>query len=548
MALEHCKQGFWACSLRMEMIVPALLQSFGVDLYGLNYGLQVGLLREGSCDEPCGACSGYGGHGCTWWGDGTHDLFVEDYSAHCTGVCQVGASNVSLVPFPFDYRQSDIRILSIDEKLWSAFEQWAALSPYLENNVEWVLWDVRRRRAHYEAAAAAEMAAAAVTTTTTTTTTTTKSKTPLFPLSPSSSLSFTHGSTHSAPPAVGPPGYPAALAAYSSPLRIDESTTMTKQRESQKAPHRMVATVNATSFVGSFLVSVSLGEHDNLNTAGDLLTAVATILDNAIQNGNLSTDLATACSCDVTVTSAVAALATDLYPTLLPTVLSVAPTTPAPSALPTPQPSIAFFGGLSPEVVETATTVAAATVGATVGGAVGASVTTATAGSVASATGSGAAGSVASGTASGAGAGGASSSGAGAGGTGGTGGVGGSGAGGGGANGASNNLVGDPLSLLFAAQSIGITAKLSGMTATYKNDFASSFSTFNLQMAPPKWAKSGMRMDWWPGSFFKDRTKDNAEDDNQAENMDVAASSTTSVSQHTRSQDPGPKKPEFNNV
>ena len=40
--------------------------------------------------------------------------------------------------------------------------------------------------------------------------------------------------------------------------------------------------------------------------------------------------------------------------------------------------------------------------------------------------------------------------------------------GGGGGSGGSNNMAGDPLSLLFAAQSIGVTAKLSGMTSTYR--------------------------------------------------------------------------------
>lgn len=91
--------------------------------------------------------------------------------------------------------------------------------------------------------------------------------------------------------------------------------------------------------------------------------------------------------------------------------------------------------------------------------------------------------------------------GAGGGGAGAGGGVsGGSGGGGGPSGQESGNAGGDPLSLLFLVQASAITGKLSDMPDTYVDGFAGSFSMFNLQLSPPRWAKStvnGRRlMDW----------------------------------------------------
>ena len=75
------------------------------------------------------------------------------------------------------------------------------------------------------------------------------------------------------------------------------------------------------------------------------------------------------------------------------------------------------------------------------------------------------------------------------------------GGGGGGPSGQeSGNTGGDPLSLVFLVQASAVTGKLSSMPDTYVDGFAGSFGMFNMQMSPPRWAKStvnGRRlMDW----------------------------------------------------
>lgn len=57
----------------------------------------------------------------------------------------------------------------------------------------------------------------------------------------------------------------------------------------------------------------------------------------------------------------------------------------------------------------------------------------------------------------------------------------------------SSGMGGDPLSLIFLVQTIAITAKIGGLPDSYSKGFASGFAMFNLQMAPPKWAKNAMR-------------------------------------------------------
>ena len=49
----------------------------------------------------------------------------------------------------------------------------------------------------------------------------------------------------------------------------------------------------------------------------------------------------------------------------------------------------------------------------------------------------------------------------------------------------------DPLSLLFLAQFIAVTAKLSTMSKSYQA-FAKSFAVFNLQITAPSWARTAL--------------------------------------------------------
>ena len=117
-----------------------------------------------------------------------------------------------------------------------------------------------------------------------------------------------------------------------------------------------------------------------------------------------------------------------------------------PSGLPTPQPSIADFGVLDANDVETVATVTAAAVGASVGASVGTSVGASVGTSVGSSSGA--------------------STGASTGGSGGSG---------------SSSPGGDPLTLIFLVQAIAITRNIATMPATYRDDFAGAFSMFNLQ-------------------------------------------------------------------
>jgi len=64
----------------------------------------------------------------------------------------------------------------------------------------------------------------------------------------------------------------------------------------------------------------------------------------------------------------------------------------------------------------------------------------------------------------------------------------------------SGNQGGDPLSLVYLVQMCAVSGKLSNMPDTYVDGFAGSFAMFNLQMAPPRWAKStvaGRRLMSW---------------------------------------------------
>ena len=172
---------------------------------------------------------------------------------------------------------------------------------------------------------------------------------------------------------------------------------------------------------------------------------------------------------------------------------------------PTPNPTIVEESEIeivSEEAVEAIATATAAAVGAAVGASVGASV------------GGGAAGGAGGGAGGGGG-------GSGGGGGGGNSAAGGGGGGGSGAGGSSTNPTGDPLTLIFAVQSIAITARVTGLpkacksffmsfeiyllflhiyecayamnlllTFTDREGFAAGFQMFNLaHMAPPFWAK-----------------------------------------------------------
>ena len=115
-------------------------------------------------------------------------------------------------------------------------------------------------------------------------------------------------------------------------------------------------------------------------------------------------------------------------PTIQPTISLM------PSSLPTPQPSIAHFGLLDADAVETVATATAAAVGASVGASVGTSVGASTGASTGGSAGSG-----------------------------------------------SSAPGGDPLTLIFLVQAIAITRNIATMPATYRDDFAGAFSMFNLQ-------------------------------------------------------------------
>ena len=56
------------------------------------------------------------------------------------------------------------------------------------------------------------------------------------------------------------------------------------------------------------------------------------------------------------------------------------------------------------------------------------------------------------------------------------------------------------MSLMFLVQASAVTGKLSSMPDTYVDGFAGSFGMFNLQLSPPRWAKStvaGRRLMSW---------------------------------------------------
>jgi hypothetical protein len=82
----------------------------------------------------------------------------------------------------------------------------------------------------------------------------------------------------------------------------------------------------------------------------------------------------------------------------------------------------------------------------------------------------------------------------------------GGGAGGGGGGGGA----GDPLSLIFLVQGVAVTAKISSMPAMYRDGFASGFSSFNLAMAPPGWAKDFMQLRFLGPMFQDDSDKTRA--------------------------------------
>lgn len=158
-------------------------------------------------------------------------------------------------------------------------------------------------------------------------------------------------------------------------------------------------------------------------------------------------------------------LAGGLNVTVLPSDVFTAFPTESPTFFPTPEPSVASFGVISKEAVQVVATVTAVAVGGSVAVAVTSSVTS----SVAGATTTGVVGG-----------GGASGGGAAAGG------------GGGGSSGSASG--GDPFSLIFLAQGIATTKSIATMPATYTDDFAGQFAIFNMQMKPPKWARSVV--DW----------------------------------------------------
>jgi len=63
---------------------------------------------------------------------------------------------------------------------------------------------------------------------------------------------------------------------------------------------------------------------------------------------------------------------------------------------------------------------------------------------------------------------------------------------------------GDIMILLLLIQNIAITTKLKKLPDSYQ-EFVGSFAIFNLQMAPPSWAKTFMRLKW-AGNLFEDDT------------------------------------------